>query len=224
MIDGTGMIDLSLLFYFFLHPPAQFLGDQRASYNQELKFKLRINDIGPRPSVEDVIIEGGGAKTTRISLSITDQKNPLPGYEVGGCGTTTISTTNVSQTHTYMEYFFFLTLQMQEYVFRLHENTEFGWSPRLSSKDFIAILANITGIHIRGTYVLSGVGFLDEIRLGSAERGGAGPPATWIERYFRYYQHPNRLSFQADFSPTWVPRYQRCVLNLFFTPHYEDPT
>ena len=63
-------------------PAARFLGDQRASYNQELKFKLRINDIGPRPSVEDVIIEGGGAKNIRISASITDQKNPMPGYGV----------------------------------------------------------------------------------------------------------------------------------------------
>ena len=58
------------------------MGDQRASYNQELKFRLRINDPAPRPSVEDIIIEGGGAKTTRISLSITDQNNPVPAYEV----------------------------------------------------------------------------------------------------------------------------------------------
>ncbi|XP_059094696.1 laminin subunit gamma-1-like isoform X3 [Tigriopus californicus] len=136
---------------YFLAPPG-YLGDQRASYNQDLKFKLRINDVGPRPSVEDVIIEGGGAKTTRITLSITDQNNPQPSYE------------------------------MQDYTYRLHENPEFGWSPRLSSKDFMAILANITGVMIRGTYVNHGVGFLDEIRLGSAQRGGSGSPATWIER------------------------------------------
>lgn len=72
--------------------------------------------------------------------------------------------------------------QMQDYTFRLHENTEFGWSPRLSSKDFIAILANITAIKVRATYVNRGMGFLDEVRMGSAERGDSGPPATWIER------------------------------------------
>ncbi len=30
------------------------------------------------------MVEGGGAKTTRISLSITDQGNPSPTDEVGG--------------------------------------------------------------------------------------------------------------------------------------------
>ncbi len=70
---------------------------------------------------------------------------------------------------------------MQDYSFRLHENPEFGWSPRLSSKDFIAILANVEAIRIRGTYVNLGSGVLDEVRLGSAEIGGSGPPATWIE-------------------------------------------
>ena len=58
------------------------MGDQRASYNQELKFQLRVNEVGARQSPEDVVIEGGGARTTRISLAITDQNNPLPDYQV----------------------------------------------------------------------------------------------------------------------------------------------
>lgn len=61
---------------------ASYLGDQRSSYNQKFGFRFRINDVGPRPGVEDIIIEGGGAKPTRISLSITDQNNPMPGFEV----------------------------------------------------------------------------------------------------------------------------------------------
>lgn len=133
-------------------PPGRFLGDQRASYNQDLTFSLKVNDMGPRPGNMDLVIEGGGAKTTPISLSITDQNNPVPAYD------------------------------MQTYTFRLHENPEFGWSPRLSSKDFIALLANVTALKIRGTYVPMGTGFLDEVRLGTAERGGDGPPANWIER------------------------------------------
>ena len=71
---------------------------------------------------------------------------------------------------------------MQDYTFRLHENPEFGWSPRLSSKDFIAILANITAFKIRGTFVAGGAGFLDEVTLETAERGGTGEQASWIER------------------------------------------
>lgn len=73
------------------------------------------------------------------------------------------------------------SFQMQDYSFRLHENPEFSWSPRLNAKDFIAILANITAIRIRGTYVTLGTGFLDEFQLGSAVIGGVGQDATWIE-------------------------------------------
>ncbi len=61
---------------------AKFLGDQRSSYNQDLKFKLRIDQVGPRPAAEDIIILGGGAKTTKIALTITEQNNPLPETQV----------------------------------------------------------------------------------------------------------------------------------------------
>jgi laminin gamma 1 len=61
---------------------AKFLGDQRASYNQDLKFKLRIDQGGPRPAAEDIIILGGGAKTTKITLTLTEQNNPLPETQV----------------------------------------------------------------------------------------------------------------------------------------------
>jgi laminin gamma 1 len=71
---------------------------------------------------------------------------------------------------------------MQTYRFRLHENPEFGWSPRLSSMDFLALLANITAVRVRGSFVTGGTGFLDEVRLGSAARAGSGEPANWIER------------------------------------------
>ena len=72
--------------------------------------------------------------------------------------------------------------QMQEYTFRLHEHSKFKWKPDLSPKDFMAVLANITAIKIRGSFVPDGQGFLDEVKLGSAARGQATGQATWIER------------------------------------------
>lgn len=44
------------------------------------------------------------------------------------------------------------TFQVQKYKFRLNENPKYGWQPRVSSKDFIKILANLTALKIRGTY------------------------------------------------------------------------
>ena len=136
---------------YFIAPPL-YTGDQRASYNQELRFRFQTTERGGvRPSYEDVVIESGGAKATRITLSITDQNNTMPGSEPN------------------------------DYVFRLHEHPKFGWNPRLRVQDYIAILANITAIRIRGTYGGEGQGFLDEVKMGTAERGGDGPPATWEE-------------------------------------------
>ena len=63
--------------------PEEYVGDQRASYNQDLVFKLRVNDAGATPGTRDIEIVGGGVKTTKMSLSITAQNNSLPTYEVG---------------------------------------------------------------------------------------------------------------------------------------------
>lgn len=134
--------------------PERYRGDQRSSYNGDLKFSLKLgpDDAGPRPTVEDIIIEGGGAMPTRISLPITEQNNPLPMRD------------------------------LQEYKFKLHENPEFGWTPSLRPKDFMAVLSNISSIKIRGSFVPGGIGFIDEVQLDSAQYGGSGKPATWIER------------------------------------------
>lgn len=55
--------------------PDRFLGDQRASYNQDLTFKLRIGENGPSPTVEDIVLEGSGLSITQ---AIFGQRNPLP--------------------------------------------------------------------------------------------------------------------------------------------------
>ena len=59
-----------------------YLGNQRFSYNQELSFKLRVSDNSAMESQDDIIIEAGGDKPTRIALSVTSQNNSLPSTEV----------------------------------------------------------------------------------------------------------------------------------------------
>lgn len=59
--------------------PTKFLGDQRASYNQHLEFRLRIGETGAAPTVEDVVLQGAGLS---ISQPIFGQNNPLPSTDV----------------------------------------------------------------------------------------------------------------------------------------------
>jgi len=137
---------------YFVAPP-KFLGDQRASYNQELRFSLKVGatDLGPRASVEDIIIIGGGDNPKQISLPMTEQNNPLPSEN------------------------------LQSFVFRLNESPSLGWIPRLGAKDYISILSNITAIKIRGAFVHNGEGFIDGVQLDSAALGYSGVKVTWIE-------------------------------------------
>ncbi|XP_073977260.1 laminin subunit gamma-1 isoform X2 [Rhodnius prolixus] len=128
--------------------PERFLGDQRASYNQDFEFRLRLSENGPAASVEDIILE---SNKLRVSQTIIGQGNESP---------STAETT---------------------YKFRVHEHPDFGWEPRITSKDFMSILSNLTAIRIRGTYTPRGAGWLDDVKLGTARRGAAGQPAKWIE-------------------------------------------
>ncbi|KAF2367040.1 Laminin IV [Trinorchestia longiramus] len=128
--------------------PNRFLGDQRFSYNQHLKFQLRIAGTQSQATTEDIVLEGAGLV---ISAPIFAQNNPLP------------------------------IDQLQEYSFRLHEDQKFGWSPRLSSRDFIALLSNLTALKIRATYSYEGRGYLDDVRLETARPGRFGLPANWVE-------------------------------------------
>ncbi|XP_076248690.1 laminin subunit gamma-1 [Calliopsis andreniformis] len=56
--------------------PDRFLGDQRASYNQDLSFTLRIGETGPAPTARDIILEGGNGE--QITQPIFGQNNRLP--------------------------------------------------------------------------------------------------------------------------------------------------
>lgn len=65
-------------FTYFLAPES-YLGNQRASYNQYLRFDMRIGAESPRISDHDIILEGAGL---RVSLPITEQRNPKPSHRV----------------------------------------------------------------------------------------------------------------------------------------------
>ncbi|XP_046391414.1 laminin subunit gamma-1 isoform X2 [Ischnura elegans] len=55
--------------------PERYLGDKRASYNQDISFKLRIGETAASPTVRDVVLEGAGLS---ISQAIFGQGNTLP--------------------------------------------------------------------------------------------------------------------------------------------------
>lgn len=43
------------------------------------------------------------------------------------------------------------------YKFRLNEHPDYGWQPRLSTRDFFSVLSNLTAVKIRGTYTDRGM-------------------------------------------------------------------
>ncbi|KAH9630190.1 hypothetical protein HF086_000750 [Spodoptera exigua] len=53
----------------------QFLGDQRPSYNHDLKFSLRLGEVRGYPSATDIILEG---PRSSVSVNIYAQNNPEP--------------------------------------------------------------------------------------------------------------------------------------------------
>lgn len=57
----------------------QFLGDQRPSYNHDLKFTLRLGESRGYPSSHDIILEGA---RTSIAMNIYAQNNPEPSDQV----------------------------------------------------------------------------------------------------------------------------------------------
>ncbi|KAH9498965.1 Laminin subunit gamma-1 [Bulinus truncatus] len=73
-------------------------------------------------------------------------------------------------------------ITQKSYAFRIHENSNYMWTPPLKSTEFISVLSNLTAIKIRATYSPRGVGFIDNINLGSARQSyQGGSEATWVE-------------------------------------------
>uniref|UniRef100_A0A8C5GXN1 Laminin subunit gamma-1 n=1 Tax=Gouania willdenowi TaxID=441366 RepID=A0A8C5GXN1_GOUWI len=70
---------------------------------------------------------------------------------------------------------------MQTYVFRLRDSTDYPWTPPISHADFQKLLQNLTSIKIRGTYSERSTGYLDDVSLVTAV-SGPGVPARWVEQ------------------------------------------
>lgn len=46
--------------------------------------------------------------------------------------------------------------EAQDYAFRLNEHSNYQWTPKLTTMEFIRMLSNITAIKLRGTYASNG--------------------------------------------------------------------
>lgn len=78
MTNSIGVSAPGNEFVYFLAPD-RYTGDQRASYNQVLKFTLRIGENNPRATAMDIELEGSGGY---VRNSIFAQRNPLPSVMV----------------------------------------------------------------------------------------------------------------------------------------------
>ncbi|CAG5119951.1 unnamed protein product [Candidula unifasciata] len=73
------------------------------------------------------------------------------------------------------------SIDEKSFAFRLHENPQYQWAPRIKATDFIGVLSNVTNLKIRGTYNDKGVGFIDNVNLQTARQGYGGDDVTWVE-------------------------------------------
>uniref|UniRef100_H2Z3S5 Laminin subunit gamma-1 n=1 Tax=Ciona savignyi TaxID=51511 RepID=H2Z3S5_CIOSA len=154
--------------------PEKYLGEQRFSYNQKLEFDGAFGVGSVSPSSEDIVLEGAGM---RVSARINAQ-----------VGTSTLSGNPLP------------TPNKALYSFRLHELAEF--QPRLSALDFQKLLNQLSSIRIRSTYGNGMAGNLDNVRMKSAERGGNGAPADWVEVC-------DAIGYEGQFTERCAPGYTR---------------
>ncbi|XP_067941186.1 laminin subunit gamma-1-like [Watersipora subatra] len=70
----------------------------------------------------------------------------------------------------------------QHYKFRLNEHSNYGWTPTLSALEFQRLLSDLTAIKIRGNFNNPGAGFLDDVRLHTANYGPQIGDLSSIER------------------------------------------
>ncbi|CAJ1073098.1 laminin subunit gamma-2 [Xyrichtys novacula] len=70
--------------------------------------------------------------------------------------------------------------QKLRYSFKLDEAPSSRWRPQISALQFQTLLQNLTAIKIRATFGDNGRGYLDDVKLMSAQRG-EGTRAPWVQ-------------------------------------------
>lgn len=73
-----GIVSISNEPIYFM-APERFLGDQRSSYNHDIKFTLYIGENTAHSSSSDLMLEGAGMY---VSIPIFGQQNDNPGVKV----------------------------------------------------------------------------------------------------------------------------------------------
>ena len=73
--------------------------------------------------------------------------------------------------------------QRNYYTFRLNEDMTYGWTPPVTTREFMSLLSNITAIKIKTTYTMSGAGSIDDVIFETAIQspGMEHERATWVE-------------------------------------------
>ena len=148
-LNGVSTLTPSSVDDVWFLPPAEFLGDQTLSYNQDLSFELRIVDTQPnsvlaaRPSRKDVVLE-----SAQHRLEVY-----LPIY-----GGTQMRVSGPSLPSS----------EPQLFTFKLSQQS--GWMPTLSVNDFQRLLSNLSSIRIRASYAPSTRTILSKLTLGSAKK------------------------------------------------------
>lgn len=160
--SGNGKIGLDGMYF---SAPAKYLGEQRFSYNQFLEFVLSVAGEDPFFSSSD---DGSG-----FGVELSRLRSVRYGYDLiieGDQYRVSMSLTDQNNPQP--------TTQPQMYRFRLHEAA--GFQPRLSAFQFQKMLNDIKSIRIRAVDRI-GTTYLHSVSMDSAELGGTGAAADWIE-------------------------------------------
>ncbi|RNA00650.1 Laminin subunit gamma-1, partial [Brachionus plicatilis] len=143
---------------FWFNAPSQYLGNQRLSYNQDIKVGLKFQIGKSGLSRKDLIIENA---YNHLQIYQTIYDSALLNVQ--------------TQTTDPME------IIEHEFSLRLKE-TE-GWRPSLSHKDFHRLLSNISSIRVKANS--GGYTFLQSFILQSARKSAKNTnsiQAKWIEQ------------------------------------------
>ncbi|KAI0241520.1 Laminin subunit gamma-1 [Lamellibrachia satsuma] len=182
VVQHIGISSLGIESSYFLAPeiePSYFLAPARYLGNLKFSYDQVLSfslRVGSESARASVLdVIIEGGNNQRISLPIFAQGNAIPRTVI------------------------------KEYKFRLNEHPNYEWTPNLSSLEFIKLLSNVTALKIRGTYTPLSFGFIDNVKLGSAQpgRSAGGRAVSHVE----LCQCPQ--GYVGQFCESCAPGYHR---------------